>query len=149
MPRPRDWTKDLVGRIFVDLTVLERVAQRHGKAQYRCKCSCGNVLEIAGWRLQDLLVSSCGCQQATKRNICTPQGVRLNRRPVRVAHGSGVVAPLTYRQGIARKMLAENEAFRLRDQRYYGKKALKRAAASKKAKPSPSILARCTWLKTA
>lgn len=59
---------DLTGQRFGMLTALERVGERRGRALWKCKCDCGNVVE----RTHDLLrhskveMPNCGCVNGRK-----------------------------------------------------------------------------------
>lgn len=47
---------DLTGQVFGEYTVLKYA----GDKRWLCKCSCGKIKEIDGYRLRDGLVKSCG-----------------------------------------------------------------------------------------
>ena len=58
--------KDLVGQRFTRLTVIKRAEDRvkaNGarKLYWRCKCDCGNVVEVRGDKLKAHKTKSCGC----------------------------------------------------------------------------------------
>ena len=54
--------KDLTGQRFGRLTVIKRVENnRHGKAQWLCKCDCGNETTVIGSGLINGNTKSCGC----------------------------------------------------------------------------------------
>ena len=58
MPR----TLNLVGKKFNMLTVLEKTNQRErGMVVWKCQCDCGNICYVAGTKLRDNRVKSCGC----------------------------------------------------------------------------------------
>lgn len=63
---------DLVGRIFIRLLVLERAgSNKRGRALWRCRCECGNIIVCLGNHLLTGNTKSCGCLQresVTKRN---------------------------------------------------------------------------------
>lgn len=60
--------KDLVGRIFGDLRVVEYLyTDEHGK-KYLCECKCGNKKEYRGSTLTSGTVTGCGCNVG-KNNI--------------------------------------------------------------------------------
>jgi len=46
---------------FGRLTVLQRAGSRHGKALWRCRCSCGNEVVVLGTYLTTGDTRSCGC----------------------------------------------------------------------------------------
>lgn len=52
--------RKVIGRQFDRLTPIERVNQT-GKAVYRCKCICGNEVEVKGDYLTSKKTHSCGC----------------------------------------------------------------------------------------
>ena len=56
--------KNLKGKEFGMLTVLDQAPSRNGKAYWICQCECGKIKEIAG---QDLMqgIKSCGCLRAS------------------------------------------------------------------------------------
>ena len=52
------------GNIYGYLTVLERGPNdKNGKAQWMCKCKCGNIICISGVALRSGHTKSCGCYQ--------------------------------------------------------------------------------------
>ena len=56
--------KDEIGNRYGLLTVVERVQNdENGKAQYRCKCDCGNEAIVRGASLRSGNTTSCGCQK--------------------------------------------------------------------------------------
>lgn len=59
-------TKDLTGRVFGRLTVLEFeeyrfVEEGHQSAYWRCKCECGKIVIIRAYSLTRGNTRSCGC----------------------------------------------------------------------------------------
>ena len=56
-------TKSLVGQRFGKLVVIEMLDERnkHGRIMYRCKCDCGNEVNVLGNSLTTYHTSSCGC----------------------------------------------------------------------------------------
>lgn len=55
-----------IGTKFNRLTVLEMTEKRTPKSHgghviYKCKCDCGNIIEVASGNLKDGRVKSCGC----------------------------------------------------------------------------------------
>ena len=56
-------TKNLVGQRFGKLIVLEMLDERssNGKIMYRCKCDCGNEVNVVGNSLATYHTLSCGC----------------------------------------------------------------------------------------
>lgn len=54
--------KNLVGNIFGRLVVESRVGSTsHGKALWRCRCICGNYIDVAAGSLVSKNTTSCGC----------------------------------------------------------------------------------------
>ena len=58
-------TIDLTGQRFGRLTVLEKVnyndTPQKCEAKWRCKCDCGNIIEVRGTSLRKGTTKSCGC----------------------------------------------------------------------------------------
>ena len=61
--------KDLTGMKFGKLTVIKRAPNKNGRrgARWLCLCSCGNYHEASANSLIQKLVTSCGCNFATRR----------------------------------------------------------------------------------
>lgn len=58
---------DLVGQRFGRLLVLERVGASGGKyVLWRCRCDCGNLVEISTRDLRSRGTVSCGCNRREK-----------------------------------------------------------------------------------
>ena len=56
------WVPDLTGRTFGKLYAISRTKKRKGSnALWRCKCECGNEVEVATVNLKNGSVRSCGC----------------------------------------------------------------------------------------
>lgn len=54
--------KDLTGQTFGRLTVLGFAgAAPNGNATWRCRCACGNLTVVDGYRLRKGTTTSCGC----------------------------------------------------------------------------------------
>lgn len=53
--------ENLTGKTFGKLTVLRRVESDSKDLKWECKCDCGNVVQVEGSKLQDGLITSCGC----------------------------------------------------------------------------------------
>lgn len=59
--------EEMVGRRFGKLLVLDAAGKdKRGKALYKCKCTCGTVKVVHGYRLRNGATISCGC--VWKRN---------------------------------------------------------------------------------
>lgn len=55
---------DLTGQKFGRLTVIKRADNdKHGNAQWLCKCECGNETIVRGFLLKRGTTKSCGCLQ--------------------------------------------------------------------------------------
>lgn len=56
-------TKSLVGQRFGKLMVLDMLSERNkfGRIMYRCKCDCGNVVNVLGNNMVVGHTASCGC----------------------------------------------------------------------------------------
>ena len=61
--------KDLKGRRFGKLVVLEETSNRadNSSVVWKCKCDCGNIVEISSKRLVNNINSSCGCYQKERQ----------------------------------------------------------------------------------
>lgn len=67
--------KDLTDMRFGKLTVIEQAEdyidpQGHHRAQWKCKCDCGEIVTVLGQSLKSGATKSCGCymiDEATKR----------------------------------------------------------------------------------
>jgi len=57
--------KEEIGNIYGRLTVIEAIDKRSSDRNvvWRCKCSCGNIVEIDGHSLRSGNTKSCGCLQ--------------------------------------------------------------------------------------
>ena len=66
---------DMTGKKINRLTVLERAANNsQGKAQWKCKCECGNIIIIEGSSLRNGHTKSCGCYQRDR----TSESCKIN-----------------------------------------------------------------------
>ena len=54
-------TVDLTGQRFGKLTVIGRVGSKRGRANWRCKCECGNECTVISSYLRTGDTQSCGC----------------------------------------------------------------------------------------
>lgn len=73
--------KDLTGKRFGRLTVLERAPSANKNAAWRCTCECGKEKVIAGRNLTEGKTKSCGCFRS---EVSTVRTGRLNKG--KVAH---------------------------------------------------------------
>lgn len=56
-------TKDLTGREYGRLKVLQRAENRAGRVCWRCLCECGTIKDIPAKTLLNGTTQSCGCLQ--------------------------------------------------------------------------------------
>lgn len=59
--------EDLTGKRFGKLTVIEQAAKRGGRICWKCKCDCGNEIEVVAHQLKSGKTKSCGCYQRELR----------------------------------------------------------------------------------
>ena len=61
--------KDLTNKKFGKLTVIEKTDKRQdgGSIVWKCKCDCGNIIEISSKRLTTGMNTSCGCYQKERQ----------------------------------------------------------------------------------
>lgn len=62
---------DMVGRVYGRLKVLERSTKRNacGDIFWKCRCSCGNEVEVSGNCLRRGHTQSCGCYHKEKQHV--------------------------------------------------------------------------------
>ena len=67
--------KDLTNKKFNRLTVLERAENQNNKIMWKCRCDCGNIVNVFSSNLLCNRTKSCGClkdekliQRSTKHN---------------------------------------------------------------------------------
>src|SRR4249920_3918444 len=61
---------DIAGQRFGELTAVEPAGtDRHGNAIWSCRCSCGTIIEAAGFSLRRGCPKSCGCKQHQRKNL--------------------------------------------------------------------------------
>lgn len=81
-----------VGTHFGNLEVLEKVYHKdknnHNIQYYKCKCSCGNIVDVCKHSLLNSLSTSCGCQ-----------GSRNKLRDVRISIGNKTDPEIGHRFG--------------------------------------------------
>lgn len=75
---------DMIGKRFGRLVVMERYPEntKDRKAQWVCKCDCGNITVVSGKQLRTGKTSSCGCLRSeanVKRNYKHGGSVRDHR----------------------------------------------------------------------
>jgi hypothetical protein len=54
--------KDLIGQRFGSLIVFEQTASLRPKARWLCRCDCGKVISVDGYKLTTGRKTSCGCE---------------------------------------------------------------------------------------
>ena len=57
---------DIVGQQFGRLTVKAYLGRKHHSSIWRCKCVCGNVVDVQGGALKNGTTKSCGCWQSDR-----------------------------------------------------------------------------------
>lgn len=82
--------KDLTGRKFGRLTVLERGANDNSRGtKWWCKCECGNKVLVSKHSLMWGLTKSCGCYQKEKSRENGKQNKRYNTYDLSGDFGKG------------------------------------------------------------
>lgn len=76
--------KDMTGKTFGRLTVLEKSSRKasNGTYYWKCKCDCGTVIEVIGTNLRNGHTKSCGCLQkeiSAKNNFNDLTGKRFGK----------------------------------------------------------------------
>lgn len=56
---------DLVGKRFGQLSVIEMSSRKNGRIMWRCKCECGEELDVRGTHLRSGATTTCGCGRAS------------------------------------------------------------------------------------
>lgn len=61
--------KDLKGKKFGRLSVLEMTQKRTdgGSIVWKCQCDCGRIVEVSSKRLQSKITVSCGCYKKERQ----------------------------------------------------------------------------------
>lgn len=59
---------NMIGQKYGHLTVIEELSERNrfGKIVYRCRCDCGNYIDVNGNALRSGNTKSCGCLHSLK-----------------------------------------------------------------------------------
>jgi hypothetical protein len=52
---------EMLGKRFAKLTPIEVINENKKHLVYKCKCDCGNIIEVAGYSLRNGNTKSCGC----------------------------------------------------------------------------------------
>lgn len=74
--------QDFTGRRFGKLTVIERAPSRRNLTYWRCRCDCGNTVEV--WRANLLRgTTSCGCAKLKADGISSPDAKPAEHRAYR------------------------------------------------------------------
>lgn len=71
----KDRIKDLVGKTFNRLEVMERAENLNGQVMWLCKCNCGSETTVHGYALKSGNTKSCGCLH---KEIVTTHGETRN-----------------------------------------------------------------------
>lgn len=65
--------KDMIDKRFGKLVVLKKTDKRQNECVvWKCKCDCGNIVDVAGYKLRNGHTNSCGCyrlEQLRKKTI--------------------------------------------------------------------------------
>lgn len=76
-------TVDMTGRRFNRLTVIERAGSKRKRAQWKCRCDCGNIVLVVSDSFRSGNTRSCGCYANEMRVIANTKhgycGTRLYR----------------------------------------------------------------------
>ena len=67
---------DITGMTFGRLTVIERAGVVKNKMMWRCRCTCGKEIVVAGVSLRSGNTTSCGCYN---RDVITKHGLHKSR----------------------------------------------------------------------
>ena len=72
---------DMTGRVIGRLLVIEECGRdSRGRALWRCRCECGNVVTVLGSNLRNEHTTSCGCYQRDRvAESHTKHGMRKTR----------------------------------------------------------------------
>lgn len=55
--------QDLTGKRFNYLTVIEYIGRKNGRTMWKCKCDCGNEVNVDSNSLKSGNTTACGCRQ--------------------------------------------------------------------------------------
>lgn len=79
-------SKDFAGKVFGRLTVLERVGtKKDGHSVWKCRCSCGSIVEVASNALTTGNTQSCGCLKKEQTSLVGQRTGLLNVEKAQVA----------------------------------------------------------------
>lgn len=72
--------KDLTGQVFGKLTVINVKNFNNGRANFLCKCECGNMTIVSSGNLQCGKTKSCGCLKTIDKMLeCTNKSLSVER----------------------------------------------------------------------
>ena len=57
------FSKDLTGQVFGYLTAIKPVGRKNSRIVWKCKCSCGNYINVSAASLLHGDTTSCGCRR--------------------------------------------------------------------------------------
>ena len=60
---------DLTGQCFGRLTVINRAPNHRAQTVWRCRCTCGNIVEVQGGHLRSGKIISCGCYKKENSRV--------------------------------------------------------------------------------
>ena len=62
MRKQNKFFKNEVGKKYNRLLVIEKsINDKYGNTKWKCKCDCGNIVEVIGTSLRNGSTKSCGC----------------------------------------------------------------------------------------
>ena len=61
--------QDLTGLKFGMLTVVSRAPNQNGQPMWYCKCDCGNVVTMRGYKIRTGKDVDCGCRKSAKLSV--------------------------------------------------------------------------------
>lgn len=78
---PRFKFDDLTGRVFSRLTVLYRLPNKGNSTNWKCRCECGNEVEVLGSGMRGGKTESCGCLHRERTSEArTTHGFSMNSK---------------------------------------------------------------------
>lgn len=86
--------KDLTGKVFGKLTVINVISFEKGRANFLCKCECGNMTIVNSGNLQSGVTKSCGCLRTIP---CLSEGsiaplLEYSEKSLNIEQGTSVFA---------------------------------------------------------
>ena len=80
--QPKGNVIDLIGQQFNKLTVIARVGSDHrGEAMWKCRCECGNEINVLSSNLRKNHTTSCGCERRSRGELAVAKLLRENNIP--------------------------------------------------------------------